>query len=302
MQLQFVKYRKIFYIFSITLVVLSFVAIWVFGLKWGIDFTGGTVLTVQYQDSPPVSDEVKARVEGLGVGMAEVQKSGDNTFIIKIKEISEAQRQEILAELKTLGNLKEGASSFEAISAVIGQELQSRIKFVVILSVLAILIYIALSFRKVSRPIPSYIYGFTGIVALLHDVIIPIGVFAVLGRFFGAEITIPFITALLTVFGYSINDSVVVFDRIRENLLKSKAANFDTVIDQSLNQTLARSFNTSFTVLLSLFAVFFLGGESLRYFSLALIIGIGFGTYSSIFIATLLLSTFWNRKQRKYTR
>jgi len=302
MKLQFVRYRKIFYIFSICLVVLSFAAIWFFGLKWGIDFTGGSVLTVKYQDNPPASIDVQEKIVSLGIGAVEVQKSGTNDFIIKTKEITESQRQEILNSLKSLGSLQDGASSFESISPVVGNELQGRIKFVAVLSVLIILIYIALSFRKVSRPVPSYVYGFTGVVALLHDVMIPIGVFAVLGKYVGAEITIPFITAMLTVFGYSINDSVVVFDRIRENLLKSKGANFDVVVDQSLNQTLARSFNTSFTVLLCLFAVFFFGGESLRFFSLALIIGIGFGTYSSIFIATLLLSTFWKKQQKRYVK
>jgi preprotein translocase subunit SecF len=222
--------------------------------------------------------------------------------ILKMKPIDEQQKEEILQKMQTIGEMESGSENFQVIGPVIGQELKNKTKIVVVLSLLAILIYIAISFRKISRPVKSYIYGFTGIVALCHDIIIPLGVFAWLGHYLGAEITIPIITALLTVFGYSINDSVVVFDRIRENLFKSKGDSFDTIVDASLNQTLGRSVNTSFTVILVLLAILLFGGATLRYFSLALLLGVGFGTYSSIFVASLLVVTIFESQQKRGLR
>jgi len=163
----------------------------------------------------------------------------------------------------------------------------------VALTLLSILIYIAIAFRKISRPVKSYIYGATGIIALFHDVMIPIGVWAILGKYYGYEITIPIITALLTVFGYSINDTVVVFDRIRENLSREKTASFKEIVNRSLNQTFARSVNTSATVLIVLTTLFLFGGTSLRPFALCLIVGIGLGTYSSIFLASPLVYSYY---------
>ncbi|MBZ9572888.1 protein translocase subunit SecF, partial [Patescibacteria group bacterium] len=173
-------------------------------------------------------------------------------------------------------------------------------KIVISLALTAILLYIAFSFRRISRPVKSYVYGLTSLIALFHDVLIPLGIFAVLGKFYGIEITIPIITAFLTVFGYSINDSVVVFDRVRENLLKLKEPTFGLTVETSLNQTITRSLNTSLTTLFVLFAIFFFGGETLKYFSFALILGIGLGTYSSLFLATPLLVSFLLFKERKY--
>lgn len=299
MYFRFVKYRKIFYAFSITLTVLSLVGILGVGLKWGIDFTGGSLLAFGYKNDPPQPAQIIEKLHQVGLSEVSLQSEGENRFLIKSQTIDEAKHQEIVSQLKSLGELDEGAISFESIGPAVGVELRNKTQVVVILAILGILIYIALSFRKVSRPVKSYLYGLTGSLALMHDVLIPLGVFVVLGRVYGAEITIPIVTGLLTVFGYSINDSVVVFDRVRENLLKTRGADFEVIIDDSLNQTLGRSFNTSFTVLLALVGLFFFGGESLRYFSLALILGIGFGTYSSIFIATLLLYTIYRWQERR---
>jgi preprotein translocase subunit SecF len=300
MRFQFVKYRKYFYFFSITLTALSLVAILVFGLKWGIDFTGGTSLEFGYQNNVPQQELVLERLKTLNLGDFSLQKSGDKRFILKTKDLDEKTHQEVLAAVRTLGDLDEGSGSFESIGPAVGIEMRNKTQVVVILSILVILIYIAVSFRRVSRPVKSYIYGLTSIIALVHDVLIPLGVFVILGKLSGVEITVPIITAFLTVFGYSINDSVVVFDRLRENLMRSRVSDFETAVDDSLNQTLGRSINTSITVLITLFAIFFFGGETLKYFSLALILGIGFGTYSSIFIATLLLFSFyqWQKKKR----
>ncbi len=271
----------------------------VFGLNLGIEFTGGSLLEVKYQNQAPTLEQVKAQISALNLGDVVVQISDDERVILKMKFIDEQQKEEILRNLQMLGEVELGSESFQVIGSVIGQELKNKTIIVIILALAGILIYIAISFRKISRPVKSYVYGFTGVLALCHDIIIPLGIFAFLGRYFGAEITIPIITALLTVFGYSINDTVVVFDRIRENLLKNKADDFNIIIDQSLNQTFARSINTSFTVLLVLAAVLLFGGSTLRYFSLILFLGVGFGTYSSIFIASLLVVNIFERQRKR---
>jgi len=295
----FTKYRKIFYIISIILVAAALASIAVFGLNLGIEFTGGSLLEVKYQNQAPTLEQVKAQISALNLGDVVVQISDDERVILKMKFIDEQQKEEILRNLQMLGEVELGSESFQVIGSVIGQELKNKTIIVIILALAGILIYIAISFRKISRPVKSYVYGFTGVLALCHDIIIPLGIFAFLGRYFGAEITIPIITALLTVFGYSINDTVVVFDRIRENLLKNKADDFNIIIDQSLNQTFARSINTSFTVLLVLAAVLLFGGSTLRYFSLILFLGVGFGTYSSIFIASLLVVNIFERQRKR---
>lgn len=298
----FTKYRKIFYSISLIFVIAALASIVVFGLKLGIEFTGGSVLEVQYKNQAPNLNEIRKEISALNLGEPSVQVSAEQRVILKIKPIDEQQKEGILQKMQALGDMEPGSESFQVISPVIGQELKNKTKIVIVLSLLAILIYIAISFRKISRPVKSYIYGFTGVLALCHDIIIPLGIFALLGKYWGAEITIPIITALLTVFGYSINDTVVVFDRIRENLFKNKTENFDAIVDQSLNQTLGRSVNTSFTVILVLLAILFFGGSTLRYFALALLLGVGFGTYSSIFVASLLVVNIFEIQQKRGAR
>ena len=299
MNFDFIKYRKIFYSLSIVLAILTIASIVVFGVKWGIDFTGGTVLETSYEEALPTMGQVKDELVALGITGAAVQQQGDDTLVIKMQTIDEATHQKVTEKLKELGKVVVGSESFESIVPIIGIELKSKIKTVAILALLSILIYIAIAFRKVSYPVRSYVYGLTGIVALFHDVMIPIGVYAILGRYYGYEITIPIITALLTVFGYSINDTVVVFDRIRENLSKERSLSFKEVVNKSLNQTFARSINTSITVLIVLVALFFLGGSTLKPFALALIIGVALGTYSSVFLASPLVYSFYKIKNKK---
>ncbi len=216
-----------------------------------------------------------------------------------MRDIPEELHKEVLARLSGLGKLAEGKESFQSMGPAIGEELKQKTKFVTFLALLSILIYIAVGFKKISRPIKSYVYGVTGIIALCHDVLVPLGVLAVLGRYYGAELTIPIIAAFLTVFGYSINDSVVVFDRLRENIIKLKGEEFEKIVNDALNQTLTRSLYTGFATLITLFAIFFFGGETLKYFSLMLLIGIVLGTYSSIFIASSLLVTFYRFREKK---
>ncbi|MFH0739984.1 MAG: protein translocase subunit SecF [bacterium] len=298
MNFDFVKYRKIFYGFSIALTVVTVILVASFGVRWGIDFTGGAVLSISYNGPLPTSQQINEQILALGLKEAVVQQHGENTIVLKMQNITEEDHQQIIAKLKEMSNVVDGSESFESIGPVIGNELRGKIKTVAALALLSILIYIAIAFRKISYPVKSYIYGLTGIIALFHDVMIPIGVWAVLGRYYGYEITIPIITALLTVFGYSINDTVVVFDRIRENLSKEKSASFKEIINKSLNQTFARSVNTSMTVLIVLVALFVFGGASLKPFALALIIGIGLGTYSSIFLASLLVYSYYKIREK----
>jgi len=293
MKFDFIKYRRIFYGLSIGLTIATVILIASFGVKWGIDFTGGSVLSISYNGPLPTSQQINSELLNLGLKEAVVQQQGEKTIVLKMQNITEENHQQIVAKLKEMGSVVEGSESFESIGPVIGNELKGKIKTVVALSLLSILIYIAIAFRKISRPVKSYIYGATGIIALFHDVMIPIGVWAILGKYYGYEITIPIITALLTVFGYSINDTVVVFDRIRENLSREKTASFKEIVNRSLNQTFARSVNTSATVLIVLTTLFLFGGTSLRPFALCLIVGIGLGTYSSIFLASPLVYSYY---------
>jgi preprotein translocase subunit SecF len=295
MSLNFLKYKKIYFIFSTILILASFSFLIVFGLKPGIDFTGGSILEIEYTEERPSNQEIKETLSDFDLGEVLVQPTEERGIILKMKDISEDTHQEILEKLKENKELEE--RRFESIGPVIGQELKEKTKIVIILSLLAIVLYIAWAFRKISRPIPSWQYGIASLLALFHDVLIPISIFSVLGKFYGVQITIPVITALLTVLGYSINNTVVVFDRIRENLLK-QAGTYQEIVNNSLNQTLTRSINTSLTTLFVLVAIFFLGGVTLKYFALALILGIVAGTYSSIFLASPVLVAWliWRKR------
>jgi len=299
MIIQFVKFRKIFYALSIIAIVLSIASISIFGLELGIDFTGGSMLEVEYENERPSIEIIQEKIQEITSEKVIVQPVEQKGVILKTKSVSEETYAKAIEKLEELGTLKQDASQFETIGPIIGNELKNKTKIVVILSLMAIVFYIAFSFRKVSRPVNSFAYGLTSLIALCHDVLIPLGILAILGEINGVQITIPVITALLTVLGYSINNSVVVFDRARENLLRSREVSFSSIINKSLNETLTRSINTSLTTLFVLFAIFFFGGETLRYFSLALILGISCGTYSSIFLVTPLLVSYlgWREKR-----
>ena len=298
MKIKFLKYRKIYYTFSILLVIGSIASVAAFGLKFRIDFTGGSIMEVTYADQVPDSATIEKSLAELDLGQITLQTVGDKGLLLRIKHIDEATHQSILSKLTGAAE-----QSFETIGPVVGNELKQKTQVAIVLSLLAIIAYIAFAFRKVSYPAKSWQYGVANLVALFHDLLLPIGIFALLGKFYGVEITIPLVAALLTVLGYSNSDTVVVYDRIRENLLKhGSEASFEQTVDASLNQTLIRSTHTVFSVLLTLFALFFFGGESLKYFSLVLIIGIISGSYSSIFIASPLLATWVKWKNQGLTK
>jgi preprotein translocase subunit SecF len=288
-----IKHRKIYFAISGILFVASLLALLVWGLRLGIDFTGGSLLEAELSQNVNIL-EIKEKLIGLDVGDVSAQPVGEKGAILRMKDINEETHQKILTAL-------DGAQEkrFESIGPVVGEELKRRAIYAVSLTLLMIVVYIAWAFRKVSRPVPSWQYGLATLIALFHDVFLPAGIFALLGHYKGAEIGLLFITAILTVLGFSVHDTIVVFDRIRENLRRGMGNSFEQTVDLSVNQTLTRSINTSLTVLLTLLAVYFLGGETIKYFVLTLIIGIVFGTYSSIFIASPLLVFFNKLKKRR---
>ena len=293
--INFVKHSKIYYIFSAVLLAVSLFSLLFFGLKWGIDFTGGSIIEVEFSESVLDNATAKQQLADLNLGEVIVQPTGEKGIILRLKSVDEETHRKVLEKL---GSAQE--RRFEAIGPIIGQELTKKTRVAVVLALLSIIIYITFAFAKLSWPMKSWQYSIAALLALFHDILIPLGAFAVLGRFYGAEMTIPIIAALLTVLGYSINDTVVVYDRIRENLLRRKFSTFEETVNQSLNQTLSRSINTVATVLLTLFAIYFFGGETLRYFSLALIVGIVSGMYSSICIASPLMVSWakWQEKKK----
>lgn len=279
-------HRNAIFTISGLLTVMSIVACLVYGFKFGIDFTGGSLLQIRYTADRPDTHTVEDQLAQADVYNAVVQPSGDDTYIIKTQFLDNAHRQDAVA------NLGENAieESFESIGPSIGQELRTKAISAIILVLVAIIVYVSWAFRGVSRgPVPSWAYGASAIIALIHDLAITIGVFVVLGEFYGVEINAMFITALLTILGFSVHDTIVVFDRVREGLRRSKQDNFEGVINESMNLTMMRSLNTSTTALIMLVVLFFFGGESIRYFILALIVGITVGTYSSVFVASPLL-------------
>ena len=283
---------------SISLVVLAIIATALFGLRFGTDFTGGSLMEISFADSRPGAEEMRGVLKEAGdLGEISISPAGEKSFILRMKEINESTHQEILAVLKSkFSSLEE--DRFDSIGGVIGQELKNKSVIAVILVLLLIVIYIGIVFRKLAGILPSMAMGLAAILALLHDVLIPVGIFAFLGHYYGVEITAIFVAAILTILGYSVSDTVVIFDRVRENILRyGGKEHLSSLVHVSIKQTLTRSINTSLTTLLSLLAIFFFGGETLKYFSLALIIGIFLGAYSSIFVASPIL-VWWPKKKR----
>ncbi len=288
-----IQNRKISFILSSIFVSLSLIFLLLWGLNLGIDFTGGSLLEVSFKNDRPQAQEIVSIISELGIeGDVVVQSTGENSSLIRFQDVEEATHQQIVDKMMELYPDNVHEERFESIGPSIGQELKSKAIYAILLVIIAIVFYVAWAFRKVSFPIKSWKYGIIAIIALVHDIVITLGVFAVLGRFMSVEVGLPFVAALLTILGYSVNDTIVVFDRIRENLGRLVKTDFESVVNRSVNETLTRSINTSLTTLLVLLMVFFFGGASIQFFVFALIIGIVFGTYSSIFLASPLLVIF----------
>ena len=383
--LKIIQKRKIWFAFSAILISASIAALSVWGLNLGIDFTGGTLMEFSFEEKTLNSEEIKNALKDLDLGEVNVQFSGDDSVLLRFKDVDEDTHQEIIKALDIAilgedkkeedGNNSEGDTEdvneedagvenepisgikkamaadevetidetneteesgievitdsdeeinieseeidlesaiaaneensnikekrFDSIGPVIGNELKSTAVIAIVIALIAIVLYIGWAFRKVSRPVSSFKYGIIATITLFHDIIITLGVFAVLGHLYNVEVGIPFVAALLAILGYSVNDTIVVFDRTRENLIRSGADDFEKVVNKSVNETLIRSLNTSFTTLLVLVTLFLFGGTTIKYFVVALMVGISAGTYSSIFIASPLLVTWQKWSLRK---
>ncbi len=285
--LSIIQKRKYTYIFSGAMMILAIISLSLWGLKLGIDFTGGSLLQIDFTSRPPV-EELQQVVNSVDLGNIIIQPTEQSSIFLRLKDINQAEYQKLVDAIKNKYS-DSLVTRFEFIGPTLGSELSKRAVWAIALACLFIILYIAFAFRKVSRPMASWKYGLTAVIALIHDVLITVGLFAILGHFFNVEIDSLFVSAILTVLGFSVHDTIVVYDRIRENLFHGVAGNFEEVVNKSVNDTLVRSINTSLTVELVLLALFFLGGATIHYFALALMIGVAFGTYSSIFVASALL-------------
>ncbi len=300
-----IKYKKFFFLFSTLIVFLSLVSMVAYR-PWniGIEFTGGSILEVGYPSGRPNIDDLKQKLDLLKWRSVQVQAVGADGYIIRTEPLSEPERQALVAAVSDNGATKIEERRFNSIGPTIGAELRSKAGWAVLCVILAIVLYIAFAFRHVSQPISSWVYGLVAIVALLHDVVIPAGVYVLLGHYFlDVQIDVLFITAILTILGFSVHDTIVVFDRTRENLKLRTWKEFDVTVGHSVEQTFVRSINTSLTVLLVILTLYFVGGETTKNFALTLAIGITTGTYSSIFIASPLLVAIeeWQRKREART-
>ena len=295
-----VKYKKIFLSISAVLVLLSIISMFYFGFNVGIDFKGGALTEVAYENDRPAKEDLAPVIEKLNIGSVLLQPTGDKGYIIKSRDLDENEHLLLLQALSGGEKNEAKETNFNSIGPSVGAELTRKAIISVILVSLAIICFIAFAFRKVSKPVSSWKYGLIAVVALLHDVIIPSGIFALLSHFYGAELDTLFVVAVLTILGLSVSDTIVIFDRIRENSKEqndNRQTDFKTIVGSSLDQSFVRSIATSLTVILVLLALVFFGPESTKYFALMLTAGMFFGTYSSIFLASPLL-VLWEEHQK----
>ncbi len=288
--MKFLNYYKSLFAVSIILLVFGVASLVIYKLKLGIDFKGGTLTELRFEKTIDTAS-VRKVLTDAGVERFQIQTSDNNGLIIKTESLEKEKHDKVVDDLKKhVGNFEE--KRFESFGPVVGQELKQKALYQLILVSLGIVLYISYAFRKVQKPITSWQFGVAAIIALLHDLLIVLGIFSILGHYKGVEVDTLFVTAMLTVLGFSVHDTIVVFDRIRENLRVYAGESIEFVVNHSITQTLVRSLNTSLTVLFVLLALLLFGGESIRYFVLALFIGIITGTYSSIFVASPLLVIF----------
>ena len=283
-----VKNKKIFISISSVLVLLSIVSILVFGLNFGIDFKGGSLVEASYPDGRPSIEVIQGALSS-DFANANIQTSGETGIILKSRDLTEGERVQLFKDLTIGGTYKITEDSFTSIGPSLGKEMTRKATMALIIVALCIILFIAYAFRKVSKQVSSWKYGIVAVIALIHDVTLTAGVFAILGHFIGFELDALFVVALLTVLGLSVNDTIVVFDRIRENLLVHKNDEFGAIVGDSLRQTVVRSLGTSISVIIVLVALVIWGPASTKYFALALAFGMFFGTYSSIFLASPML-------------
>lgn len=291
------RFKKLYIFFSLVIIIPGLFYLITSGLKLGIDFTGGGLLEYQFSNPEATqtaqvksAEEIKTNLEKHGV----VTPTGNKTFLLRTKPMEQSELNQLKLQIASESG-QFIVRREENVGPIIGKELEQKALIALLISTGAIVAYITWAFRKVPKPASSFRFGVATVASLLHDVLVVVGVFAILGHFWHIEIDSLFVTALLTIIGFSVHDTIVVFDRIRENLPKYMSHNFEYVADVSIAQTLARSLNTSFTVVFVMLALLLFGGETIRWFVVALLVGIISGTYSSIFNATAIL-TWWEER------
>jgi preprotein translocase subunit SecF len=281
--------RYWFFLISGFFILVSIVSLATAGLKPGIEFSSGSILTVSFEQ-PPTYSNFKAEIVSLGYPNAVVQQAGTSDFIIRTQELSDQEKSTIETDLKDkFGTLAE--ASFSSVSPQAAAETVHNAIIAVAVASIGILIYVTWAFRRMPRP---FRYGVCAVIALIHDALVALGVFSILGAVLGWETNLMFITGVLAIIGYSINNTIVVFDRIRENLIRGISANFETVVNNSQVETMARSMNTSLTTLITVLAILLFVGSSIENFAIVLLIGIVAGTFDSVFVAPALL-VVWDK-------
>jgi preprotein translocase subunit SecF len=295
-----IRHKTFFLSLGASLIALSFAAVLFFGFRFGIDFTGGSILEVEYTERPSI-EQIESALAPLSLGAMQVQESGEQSVLLRTVTLTEEAHQSMLQALTIEGTQTLYQTRFSSVGPSVGSELKQKAILSLVVVLIVIILFVAFAFRKVSEPVRSWKYGLVAVMALVHDIMVPVGAFVVLGAFFMVEADILFVTALLAILGYSVNDTIVVFDRVRENLTRNSEEKrkepFAETVGRSIEESFARSINTSLTTLLVLLALFILGGESTRYFSLTLLIGVIAGTYSSLFLASPLLVLLAGKKR-----
>lgn len=290
--INFIKYIKIYFLISGLVIIPGLFSIFKWGFKPSIDFTGGTLLEIRLEKSPQNSDALKKYFEDQKVTIGSIQTSGPNTYLIKSKEFDKDTNNKIQENIaKDYGKVDE--LRFDSVGPILGQELLEKTFIGALIAILGILSYVAYSFKNIK-------FGLSAVFALVHDVIVVTGIFSLLGHFKGIEVDSLFVTAILTTMSFSVHDTIVVFDRIRESVKKNPALPFDIQINKAVTETMVRSLNNSLTIIFMLTALFLLGGETVKWFVFALLIGTISGTYSSPATATPVLYLLDKLEKRKH--
>lgn len=291
-----IRKSKIWFSFSLILILLSIISISVFGLRIGIDYKGGTNLEFVSENSNRV-DLARDTLNELNYSGYQIKESGDDEVIIQLRTLSNDEHEKLISALQTkLTNFNE--INYDTVGPVIGRDLTVRSIWAIVLAALGIILFIAFAFRKVPRPLSSWKFGVCAVAALIHDLIITVGFVSIVGHFYiWMTVDALFITALLTILGFSVHDTIVVYDRLRENFIKNPKRDIAISAEESVNQTVVRSINTSATTIIVLLAMLIFGSSSIQHFILTLILGISVGTYSSIYIAAPLLVR-WHQKTK----
>lgn len=296
-----VKKRTYFYIFSSVLIILSILSIFIWKLNFGIDFSGGSIIELSSSGIAGQIETIKSESIGVGITIDSASSSGNDKIILRTKNLSTDEHQKLISAI-TKVNPGATESSYQTIGPVVSHDISNKAIWAVVVASLAIIMFVAYAFRKVPKPASSWRFGVTAVAALIHDLIVTTGFVSVVGHYYSfMQVDALFITALLTVMGFSVHDTIVVFDRLRENMVRHPGSDIETLANDSILQTISRSINTSLTTIMVLLALFLIGGSSISHFVLILIAGITFGTYSSIFIATMLLISWQKAIERRKT-